>query len=48
MYRGTSLIKELTPLGPFCRPMPQVLGGSEGSGRFLISEAPLYGKFTDT
>ena len=27
-YRGTSLIRKRTPLGPYRRPMPRVLGGS--------------------
>ena len=27
-YRGTSLIRKLTPLGPYRRPMPRVVGGS--------------------
>ena len=27
-YRGTSLTKKRTPLGPYRRPMPRVLGGS--------------------
>ena len=29
-------------MGPYRRPIPRVLGGSKGGGRFLISEAPLY------
>jgi len=29
------------PLGPYRRPMPRVLGGSQGGGRFLMSEVPL-------
>ena len=37
-YRGTSP----PPLGPYRRPMPRVLGGSEGGGRFLMGEIPLY------
>ena len=28
-------------LGPFRKPMPRVLGGSSGDGRFLMGEAPL-------
>ena len=32
-----------TPLGPYCRPMLRVLEGSQGGGRFLMSEVPLYG-----
>ena len=31
-----------TPLGPYRRPMPSVLGGSSGDGRFLTGEVPLY------
>ena len=27
-YRGTSLVRKRTPLGPYSRPMPRVLGGS--------------------
>ena len=40
-YRGTSLIRKRTPLGPCRRPMPRVVGGSQGGGRFLMSEVPL-------
>ena len=29
-YRGTSLIRKRTPLGPFRRPVPRLLGGSSG------------------
>ena len=28
IYRGTSLTRKCTPLGPYRRPMPRVLGGS--------------------
>jgi hypothetical protein len=28
LYRGTSLITKCTPLGPYSRTMPRVLGGS--------------------
>ena len=41
MYRGTSL-KTRTPLGPYCRPVPRVLGESHGNGRFRMGEVPLY------
>ena len=27
-YRGTALTRKRTPLGPYRRPMPRVLGGS--------------------
>ena len=40
-YRGTSLIRNSLPLGPYRRPVPRVLGGAWGGGRFLVSEAPL-------
>ena len=42
MYRGTSLTRKRTPLGPYSRTMPRVLGGSWGGGRFLMNEVPLY------
>jgi len=42
LYRGTLLIRKRTPLGPYRRPMPRVLGWSLGGGRFLIREVPLY------
>ena len=41
-YRDTSLIRKRTPLGPYRRPMPRVLGGSQGGGCFLMGEVPLY------
>ena len=45
-YRGTSLIRKRTPLGPYRRPVPRVLGWSLGGGGcFLVSEVPLYTKF---
>ena len=41
-YRGTLPTSKRTPLGPYRRPVPKVLGGSYGGGRFLMSEVPLY------
>ena len=41
-HRGTSLIRTRNPLGPYRRPMPRALGGSQGGGRFLMGEVPLY------
>ena len=41
-YRGTSLTKKRTPLGPYSRPMPRVPGWSWAGGCFLMSEVPLY------
>ena len=38
----TSLTRKCTPLGLYYRPMPRVLGGTSGGGRFLMSEVPLY------
>jgi len=35
-YRGTSLTRKINPRGPYRRPMPRVLGGSWGVGRFLM------------
>jgi hypothetical protein len=41
LYRGASLIRNSFPVGPYNRPMPRVLGGFKGVGRFLMSEVPL-------
>jgi len=41
VYRGTSLTRTCTPLGPYRGPMPRVLRGSWGGGRFLMGEVPL-------
>ena len=38
-YRVTSLASKRIPLEPYRRPMPRVLGGSYGGGRFLMGEA---------
>ena len=35
-YRGTTLRHNCTPLGPYCRPMPMVLGGFQRGGSFLL------------
>ena len=40
-YRGASLTKKRTPLGPYSRPMPRAVRGSKGGRRFLMSEVPL-------
>ena len=37
VYRGTSLMRNRTPLGPYTRAMPRFLGG----WAFLMSEVPL-------
>ena len=42
VYRGNSLTRKRTPLGPYRRPMPRVLGGSGGGWRFVMCEVPLY------
>ena len=42
--RSTSLVRKRTPLGPYRRLMPRVLGGLEGGGRFLMSEVPLHAR----
>ena len=34
-YRGTSLTRKRTPLGPYHRPVPESLGGPGGVGVFL-------------
>ena len=41
MYRGTFLIRKRSALELYRRPMPRVLGGSQGVGRFLMGEVPL-------
>ena len=43
-YRGTSLIRNRRPLGPYSRTMPRALWGSWGGGRFRMSKVPLYQK----
>ena len=43
-YRGTSLVRTSNFLGPDRRPMPRLLGGSLGGGRFLAGEVPLYSR----
>ena len=40
-YRGTSLTRKRSPLGPYRRPMPRVLGGSKWGGRFIVGEVPV-------
>ena len=39
-YRGTSLIRKRTPLGPYRRPMPRFLMGISGVGVFLWVRYP--------
>ena len=41
-YRSTSPERKRIPLGPYRRPMPRVRRGSQGGGRFLMGEVPLY------
>ena len=41
-YRGTSLIKNSTPLGPYSRNMPRALLRLSGGGLFLTGEVPMY------
>ena len=40
-HRGTSLIINCLPLGPYSRPMPRALEWSQGGGGVLMSEVPL-------
>ena len=47
-HRGTSLIRNRHPAGPYRRPMPRALGVSWGDGRFLTSELPLYGSVSQS
>ena len=39
-YRGTSLTRKHTPLGPYRRPVPRVLEGPRGLGVFLWARYP--------
>ena len=41
LYRGTSLIRNGLPLGPYSRTRPRALWWSQGGGQFLMSEVPL-------
>ena len=41
-YRGTSLTRKRTPLGPYSRITPRALLQSWGVGHSLVSEVPLY------
>jgi len=41
VYRGYPLPRNRTPLGPYRRHMPRVLGGSWGGRCFLLGEVPL-------
>ena len=41
-HRGTSLMINRHPLGPYNRSMSRALWGSYGGGRFLMIEVPLY------
>ena len=40
-YRGASLTRKRAPLGPYRRPMPRILRGSQGDGCFILGEVPL-------
>jgi len=42
VYRGTSLLRKRIRRGPYRRPIPWVLGGSQGGGGFVMGEVPLY------
>ena len=42
-YRGTSPIRKCSPLGPYSKPMPMVLGCSQEGGHFLMGDVPLQG-----
>ena len=43
LYRGTSLIRNRTPLGPHSRTMPRALWQPCGGLLFLMCEVALYG-----
>ena len=42
IHRGTSLIRNCPPIGPYSRTMPRALWRSWGGAQFLMSEVPLY------
>ena len=42
LVQGYLAYKKTHPLGPYCRPMPRVLGKSWGSGHFVMGKASLY------
>ena len=42
-YRGASLTRKRTFLGPYLRPLRGSLGGPRGVGVFFMSEVPLNG-----
>ena len=33
---GALFARKRTPLGPYCRPLPRVVGGSSGGGRVFL------------
>ena len=41
VYRGTLLIRNCAPLGPYSRIMPRALWWLYGGGLFLMSEVPM-------
>ena len=41
LYRGTSLIRNSTPLGPYSKTVPRALRWSYEGGLSLMSEVPL-------
>jgi hypothetical protein len=43
-YRGTSLVRNRHPVGPYSRNMPRALRRSQEGGLSLMSEVSLYGK----
>ena len=43
-YRGTSLMRNVPPMGPYIRPMSRALWWSWRGGMFLMSEVPLYAR----
>ena len=47
LYRGTSLVRKRSPLGPYCRPMPRDLWWSCGGVLFLMREVPLYSRWRE-
>ena len=45
--KGTSLIRNSAPLGPYSRPIPRIFWRSWGGRRFIMSKVPLYRAYSN-
>ena len=48
LYRGTSPIRKHTTLGPYRKPLPMVLGGSQGGWAFSYGRGTLVRLIPDS